>query len=59
MNFEWKVITADLLAEAEQMLNKLDQAKFEIVSTHAVTVEGRPFLSIIARKVRPTQDIRY
>ena len=59
MNFEWKVINAEIFQEAEQMLNKLDQAKFEIVTTHTITVEGRPYLAIIARKPRPTQDVRY
>lgn len=59
MNFEWKVINAEIFTEAEQALNQLDQAKYEVVSTHTFQSEGRAFLSIIVRKPKPTQNIRY
>jgi hypothetical protein len=59
MNYDWKVINAELFTEAEKALNQLESAKFEIVTTHTVEVQGRCFLSIVARKHTPKQDIRY
>jgi hypothetical protein len=59
MNYDWKVITAELFTEAEKALNQLEAARFEIVTTHVIEVQGRCFLSIVARKHTPKQDIRY
>ena len=59
MDFEWKVVNAEIFTEAQNQLNQLDQQRFEVVSTHSFVHEGKAYLAIVARKHKPKADIRY
>jgi hypothetical protein len=59
MEFQWKVVNAEIFTEAQEQLNKLDLEHFEILTTHSFSHEGKAYLSIIARKHKPKADIRY
>jgi hypothetical protein len=59
MDFLWKVVNAEIFTEAEAALNKLDLERFEVVTTHSFSHEGKQYLSIVARKHKPKADIRY
>ena len=59
MDFEWKVVNAEIFTEAQVQMNQLDQQRFEVVSTHSFVLEGKAYLSIVARKHKPKADIRY
>lgn len=59
MNYEWVVINVGI-SEAEEHLNKLDTAKYEIFSVHPFAQDGINALTILARRPKkPTGDVRY
>jgi hypothetical protein len=60
MHYEWLVINAETLADAQTQLNNLDHQKYEVYATHMFVDNGKSCLAIIARRGRKAQaDIRY
>jgi hypothetical protein len=49
MDFEWKVVNAEIFNDAHTLLNQLDQQRFEVISTNSFVHEGKAYLNIVAR----------